>query len=240
KIEEYLLTHFSEYGVGRMDVETTSGKEGHSKILEAFNKREINVLVGTQMISKGHDFPNVTLVGVVAADMSLYMEDFRSDERTFQLLTQTLGRAGRGEKKGRVIIQTYNPEHRVIERVRYFQGERFYQEELINRQGMGYPPFTHLFTLLIAGKQEGEVIQKAHMLTHYYQYYNKKKLFRIIGPVPATISKVADEYRWKIVIIGDEREKVLIYGKYCLDKFTHRETTDQIRVSWDIDTRNMI
>lgn len=240
KIEEYLMQHFSGYGVGRMDFETTSGKEGHSKILEAFNDRKINVLVGTQMISKGHDFPNVTLVGVVAADMSLYMDDFRSDERTFQLLTQTLGRAGRGDKRGSVIIQTYNPEHRVLERVKYFQTDLFYQEELSIRKSMGYPPFSHLFNLLISGKNENEVIQKAHLLNAYYVHYNKKQLFRIIGPMPAVISKVADEYRFKMVIMGEEREKVLIYGKYCLDKFLKRETTDHVRISWDIDPRNMI
>lgn len=240
KIEEYLTNHFLDYGVGRMDFETTSGKDGHSKILEAFNNREINVLVGTQMISKGHDFPNVTLVGILAADMSLYMEDFRSDERTFQLLTQTLGRAGRGDKRGNVVIQTYNPEHRVIERVKYFESEQFYEEELASRQLMGYPPFSHLFSLLISGRDEQEVIQKAHMLSAYYQYYNKKKMFKIIGPVPAVISKVADEYRWKIIIMGEEREKVLIYGKFCLEKFIKRELTDRIRISWDIDPRTMI
>lgn len=240
KIEEYLTNHFAGYGVGRMDFETTSGKDGHSKILEAFNNREINVLVGTQMIAKGHDFPNVTLVGILAADMSLYMEDFRSDERTFQLLTQTLGRAGRGDKRGNVIIQTYNPEHRVIERVKHFQMEQFYEEELASRQVMAYPPFSHLFSLLISGKDEREVIQKAHMLTAYYQYYNKKNMFRIIGPVPAVVSKVADEYRWKIIIMGEEREKVLIYGKFCLEKFAKRESTDQIRIGWDIDPRTMV
>lgn len=240
KVEEYLNTYFGAYGIGRMDFDTTSGKEGHSKVLSAFREREFNVLVGTQMIAKGHDFPSVALVGIIAADMSLYMQDFRSEERTFQLLTQALGRAGRGDIPGYVVIQTYNPEHPVLLQVKYFQQDAFYKDALQMRESMGYPPFTHLFHLLITGKNEVEVVQKAHMLTHYYQYYNKKKLFRIIGPCAATISRVADEYRWKLVIIGDEREKVLLFGKYCLNKFLKREKVDTIKINWDIDPYTML
>lgn len=240
KVEEYLMTHFERYGVGRMDFDTTSGKEGHSKILEAFQNREFNILVGTQMIAKGHDFPNVTLVGIIAADMSLYLQDFRSEERTFHLLTQTLGRAGRGSQKGRVVIQTYNPEHEVLQHVKQFKQEEFYEELLKNRECMGYPPYTHLFHVLISGKNENEVISAAHMLGQYYQYYNKKKFFRLLGPTSAAISRMADDYRWKIMIVGEERENLLLYGKYCLNKFNLRENTDTIKITWDIDPYTML
>ena len=120
KVEEYLNKHFKPYGIGRMDFDTTTGKEGHNKVLEAFQNHEFNILVGTQMIAKGHDFKDVTLVGIIAADQALYIQDFRSEERTYQLITQALGRAGRGDKKGEVVIQTYNPEHFVLDSSKLF------------------------------------------------------------------------------------------------------------------------
>nr|WP_307989538.1 primosomal protein N' [uncultured Niameybacter sp.] len=239
KVEEYLQTHFGAYGIGRMDFDTTSGKDGHSKVLEAFQNHEFNVLVGTQMIAKGHDFPDVTLAGIIAADQALYLQDFRSEERTYQLITQTLGRAGRGDKKGEVIIQTYNPDNMVLEKIKYNQQQAFYEEQLKIRKMLGYPPYTHLFALTISGKNESEVIQKMHTLKYYYEYYNKKGLFRIVGPAAATISRIADEYRWQLIIMGVEREKVLIYGKYCLNKFINRENTGTIKINWDIDPRSM-
>ena len=240
KIEEYLMTHFGQYGVGRMDFDTTSGKDGHGKILEAFRSKQINVLVGTQMIAKGHDFPNVTLVGVIAADMSLYMQDFRCDERTFQLLTQVVGRSGRGEKKGKVIIQSYNPEHPVLEMIKYHKQEEFYEQELETRKMMQYPPFTHIFTVLITGKDEKKVVEKAHLLAQYYTYYNKKKLFRVIGPVAAVVSRVADEYRWRILIIGVPRDILLMYGKYCIEQFHKKEDSENVKIQWDIDPMTML
>lgn len=239
KVEEYLQNYFGAYGIGRMDFDTTSGKEGHSKVLEAFQKHDFNVLVGTQMIAKGHDFPDVTLVGIIAADQALYLQDFRSEERTYQLITQTLGRAGRGDKKGEVIIQTYSPENMVLEKIKYNQQQAFYEDQLKVRKLLGYPPYTHLFSLVVSGKNETEVIQKVHTLKYYYEYYNKKGLFRIVGPAAATISKIADEYRWQLIMMGVEREKVLIYGKYCLNKFINRENTGTIKINWDIDPRSM-
>ena len=235
KVEEYLNRYFENYGVGRMDFDTTTGKEGHSKILEAFRTRQFNILIGTQMIAKGHDFPNVTLVGIIAADMSLYVQDFRSEEKTFQLITQALGRAGRADKKGHVIIQTYNPEHQVLESIKHSEQEAFYQSMLYERKSMGYPPYTHIFQVLVTGKNEQDVIRSAHMLGNYYQYYNKKGFFRILGPVVASIGRIEDTYRWKLMMIGEDREKLLMYGKYCLNKFNLRENTDTIKIVWDID-----
>ena len=239
KVEEYLNRHFKAYGIGRMDFDTTSGKEGHSKVLEAFQNREFNLLVGTQMIAKGHDFKDVTLVGIIAADQALYIQDFRSEERTYQLITQALGRAGRGEKKGEVVIQTYNPEHFVLEKIKYMQQQAFYEEQLKLRRMLGYPPYTHLFSLTVLGKNEKEVIQMVHTLKYYYEYYNKKGLFRILGPTAAAISRIADDYRWQLILMGEDREKLLLYGKYCLNKFINRENTGTIKINWDIDPSSM-
>ncbi len=240
KVEEYLNDYFGAYGIGRMDFDTTTGKEGHRKILEAFSNQEFKVLVGTQMIAKGHDFPNVTLVGIIAADLSLYLQDFRSEEKTYQLITQALGRAGRGEKKGHVVIQTYNTEHQVLEAIQHFKQETFYEEMLSERKSMGYPPYTHIFQVLISGKQEQEVIRCAHLLGQYYAYYNKKGLFRQLGPVTATIGRIEDTYRWKMMLMGEDREKLLMYGKYCLNQFNLREKADTIKITWDIDPLTML
>ena len=130
QIEELVKKEFPNARVLRMDMDTTKEKDGHEKILEAFANEEADILIGTQMIVKGHDFPNVTLVGVLAADLSLYADDYRAGERTFQLLTQAAGRAGRGSEKGEVVIQTYSPEHYSIETAAKQDYEAFYQEEL--------------------------------------------------------------------------------------------------------------
>ena len=242
KIEAFINERFSAYGVGRMDTDTTTGKEGHRKILEAFRRKEMHILIGTQMIAKGHDFPEVTLVGILSADASLFMQDFRSNERTYQLLTQTMGRAGRGENKGKVMIQTYNPDHLVMEVIKHNQQNFFYEQELANRKLMSYPPYTHIFSVLITGGDEGEVIRMSHILSQYFRYYSEKgqNHFRVIGPSSAVISKIGDEYRWRLLILGEMRDKLLIYGKYCLNKFYTHEVISGIKVQWDIDPLSMI
>lgn len=242
KIEAFMNEHFGQYGVGRMDTDTTTGKEGHRKILDAFRNREINILIGTQMIAKGHDFPDVTLVGILSADASLFMQDFRSNERTYQLLTQAMGRAGRGDYKGRVVIQTYNPDHFVMEVVRHNKGDAFYAQELMNREVMGYPPYSHIFSVLLTGVDEGQVIRATHRLAEYYRFYSEKgkNHFKVIGPSSAVISKIGDEYRWRILILGEFRDKLLIYGKFCLDKFHTNELFHGVKVQWDLDPLAMI
>lgn len=242
KVEAYINECFGEYGVGRMDTDTTTGKEGHRKILDAFRNKEINVLIGTQMIAKGHDFPEVTLVGILSADASLFMQDFRSNERTYQLLTQAMGRAGRGENKGKVIIQTYNPEHFMMNVVKNNKQATFYEQELANRRAMGYPPYTHIFSVLVVGTDEGQVIRMIHLITQYFRYYSERgqNHFRVIGPSSAVISKIGDEYRWRFLVIGDVRDKLLIYGKYCLNKFYAQETVSGVKIQWDMNPQAMI
>jgi len=242
KVEAYINECFGEYGIGRMDTDTTTGKEGHRKILDAFRRKEIKVLIGTQMIAKGHDFPEVTLVGILSADASLYMQDFRSNERTYQLLTQAMGRAGRGANKGRVVIQTYNPDHFVMDVVKNHKQAVFYEQELANRKVMGYPPYTHIFSVLVVGVDEGQVIRTIHLLSQYFRYYSERgqNHFRVIGPSSAVISKIGDEYRWRLLVLGDIRDKLLIYGKYCLNKFYTHENVSGVKIQWDVNPQTMI
>lgn len=242
KVEAFINERFGEYGVGRMDTDTTTGKEGHRKILEAFRKKEMHILIGTQMIAKGHDFPEVTLVGILSADSSLFMQDFRSNERTYQLLTQAMGRAGRGEDKGKVVIQTYNPDHLVMDVVKYNRQEFFYEQELMNRQIMSYPPYSNIFSVLVVGIDEGEVIRAMHLLSQYFRYYSEKgqNHFRVIGPSSAVISKIGDEYRWRLFILGEVRDKLLIYGKFCLNKFYTHEVVNGVKIQWDMNPLAMI
>lgn len=242
KVEAFINERFGEYGVGRMDTDTTTGKEGHRKILEAFRKKEMHILIGTQMIAKGHDFPEVTLVGILSADSSLFMQDFRSNERTYQLLTQAMGRAGRGEDKGKVVIQTYNPDHLVMDVVKYNRQEFFYEQELMNRQIMSYPPYSNIFSVLVMGIDEGEVIRAMHLLSQYFRYYSEKgqNHFRVIGPSSAVISKIGDEYRWRLFILGEVRDKLLIYGKFCLNKFYTHEVVNGVKIQWDMNPLAMI
>ena len=242
KIEAFMNEHFGEYGIGRMDTDTTTGKEGHKKILDAFRSKDIRVLIGTQMIAKGHDFPEVTLVGILSADASLFMQDFRSNERTYQLLTQAMGRAGRGENKGRVVIQTYNPEHFVMDVIKNHKDAFFYEQELTNRKVMGYPPYSHIFSLLVTGTDEGAVIRIVHLIAQYFRYYSERgqNHFKVIGPTSGVISKIGDEYRWRLLILGEHRDKLLIYGRFCLNKFYAKEQCSGVKVSWDVDPLAMI
>ncbi|ONI45043.1 primosomal protein N', partial [Candidatus Epulonipiscioides gigas] len=240
KIEEYLNHYFSDFGIGRMDLDTTSKKNELENILQNFEQKKINILIGTQMISKGHDFSNVTLVGIISADSLLYIEDFRANERTYQLITQTLGRSGRGTDKGKVIIQTYSPNNDVILDIKNNNQVEFYKNELCNRKILGYPPFSHLFSVLISSETENITIASIKKLFAYYLHYNKKKLFKLLGPVQASIPKIANRYRWKITIMGLQRDILLLYGRFCIDKFTENEDTSQINISWDIDPKNMI
>lgn len=242
KIEAFMNEHFGAYGIGRMDTDTTTGKEGHKKILDAFRNKAFHVLIGTQMIAKGHDFPEVTLVGILSADASLFMQDFRSNERTYQLLTQAMGRAGRGENKGRVVVQTYNPDHFVMDVIKNHKDAFFYEQELVNRKIMGYPPYSHMFSLLVTGTDEGSVIRVIHLISQYFRYYSEKgqNHFRVIGPTSSVISKIGDEYRWRLLVLGEYRDKLIIYGRFCLDKFFAKEQCSGVKISWDVDPLTMI
>lgn len=223
QIEELLLREFPQAKVLRMDMDTTKQKDGHEKILAAFSSGEADILVGTQMIVKGHDFGNVTLVGVLAADLSLYADDYRAGERTFQLLTQAAGRAGRGEKAGEVVIQTYSPEHYSIVAVAKQDYEQFFQEEMTYRALMGYPPASQLMAVLVSCKEEELLETACHYLKAYAETCCKKceragTSVQLIGPASPYVGKVRDTYR-RVIYLKSEQEAVLVFLKDQLEQY---------------------
>lgn len=198
KVEEQLEATFPKAKVIRYDVDTTKHKDGHFKLLDKFAKKEGNILLGTQMIAKGLDFENVTFVGVLNADISLNIPDFRANERTFQLLEQVSGRSGRGQKKGTVLIQTYNPEHFVLQCVKEHDYLRFFKEEMNFRKLAHYPPYVHLVSILIQGDNESRVIQCANQIKTYL--HRQLNNVMILGPANSLIYRVHDIYRKRIMI----------------------------------------
>ena len=198
KVEEYIQNRFLNARVIRYDVDSTRKKGGHEKLLEQFENHEGDILLGTQMIAKGLHFENVTFVGVINADISLNIPDFRANERTFQLLEQVSGRSGRGKRKGTVMIQTYNPDHFVLQCVKNHDYQKFYQEEMKLRQLAKYPPFCYLVSILIQGKNEGEVSQSAMDIKNYLTKQLKNAY--ILGPAPCMIYKLNDDYRQRLTL----------------------------------------
>ena len=238
QIEELVKKEFPTAGVLRMDMDTTKAKDGHEKILSAF-ANEADILIGTQMIVKGHDFPNVTLVGILAADLSLYADDYRAGERTFQLLTQAGGRAGRGEKKGEVVIQTYSPEHYCIQTASRQDYEAFYEAEINYRELMGYPPAEQLLAIYLTSEDEKLLERGAHFLKEYAERVNKRKEYRIIGPVSPYVEKINDVYR-KLIYIKQERYGMLIDMKDFLEKYIEVNSGFQrIRIQFDFNPVNV-
>ena len=193
-MEKELKRLFPETVIDRLDRDTVSKKNAHYQILKRFQDRKTQILVGTQMITKGHDFPGVTLIGVLCADLSLNWPDFRSGERTFQLLAQVAGRAGRGPYPGKVFIQTYNPDHYIFEYVRRHDYLGFYRQELQFRREFEYPPFTRLVHILIQGNPETGVRDKAQEIGNLLSLEREKRnltsSLTLLGPVPAPISKI--------------------------------------------------
>jgi primosomal protein N' (replication factor Y) len=207
KIEEELSRFFPNAGISRMDRDTTRYKGATEKIISRFITGEIDILIGTQMIAKGHDIHNVTLMGVVSADIALGLPDFRSSERTFQLLTQASGRSGRGELPGKVIIQTYHPNHYSIEMAEKQDYRSFYQKEMRFRRIMKYPPFTYLVNIIIKGRSLDKLKKKAHKVAHKLREKDTRGIW-ILGPSPAPLSKIKGNYRYQIVLKGKNRNRL--------------------------------
>ena len=220
KIEELVKKRFPKASVLRMDYDTTRTKDSYEKILQAFANREADILIGTQMIVKGHDFANVTLVGVLAADMSLKVADFHASERTFQLLTQAVGRAGRGEKPGQAIIQTYDPEHFAIQTAKVQDYEAFYEQEIAYRGMLSYPPVSNLLVVHVMGGQEPLVARTANLIAEKLKSAITKSGRRVlvVGPADASVAKVNDVYR-KMVYMKAADYKTLVALKDALEQF---------------------
>lgn len=239
RVEQEVKKIFPKARVMRMDVDTTRTKDSHEKIYNAFKNGEGDILIGTQMVSKGLDFKNVTLVGVLAADISLNIPDYRSAERTYQIITQVSGRAGRGEKRGRVIVQTYTPNSAVLKHSIENDYEGMYKEEIKVRKYMNYPPFSKI--LLINGLSKDESRLKNFMkevLENLKVILNEYKEIELLGPVPCIITRIKENYRWQIIIKGNlnnEINKKIKDTLYQLNKSVYNE----IRVSIDINPNNM-
>lgn len=206
KIEQELSACLPDARILRMDADTTKKKGEHEKILQSFANGEADILLGTQMIVKGHDFPSVTLVGVLMADLSLAGSDFRGPERTFQIVTQAAGRAGRGEKPGDVYIQTYQPEHYAIVAAASQDYEAFYAEEIEMRAVVGYPPCGHMLAVLLTSKTAEQASKVATALATRIRTWGEGKKLIVLGPAQAGIAKINDVYRFVFYIKSKDRQ----------------------------------
>lgn len=202
KLEDEIRKLYPKARVARMDSDSTVKKGSHGKILKAFDKGETDILIGTQMITKGHDYPNVTLVGVVSADSSLNIPDFRASERTFQIITQVSGRGGRGDSPGRVIVQTFNPEHYAVRLAGKYDYSGFYSEEMANRKELDYPPYSRIINFRISHFQEDMVRNTATKLGKIARDECEKYGVQVIGPAEAPIAKIRGRYRWHMLLKG--------------------------------------
>lgn len=240
KIQEEIRRIFPTARVMRMDFDTTRKKNSHEFIYNAFKNEEADILIGTQMVTKGLDFKNVTLVGVIAADMSLNLPDFRSAERTFQLMIQVSGRAGRGKKEGDVIIQTYNPEHYSIKYAALNDFEDFYKEEIGIRYNMNYPPFSKILCINMSSKNENLLIKSIQNIGIILKNILKNSdKIEMLGPCPCILSKIKEHYRWQIIIKGNFHSslasniKKIIYNDL-------KHVYNEVKVNIDINPNSLL
>ena len=239
QIEDIVKARFPGARVLRMDMDTTRQKDAHEKILSAFANEEADVLVGTQMIVKGHDFPNVTLVGILAADMSLSTDDYRSGERTFQLLTQAVGRAGRGERSGEAVIQTYSPEHYAIVTAAAQDYAAFYEEEIRYRELMGYPPVENLLAVLVSCEDEELLDRGCRYLKEFSMRFREKAQASVIGPASPGIDKIKDIYR-RVLYIKAPDYGMLTAVKDRLEQYIEiNPGFDKMRIQFDFNPMNV-
>jgi primosomal protein N' (replication factor Y) len=208
QIEEILRKRFPSLRIARVDRDSMSRRKLFEQALLAFSAGELDMLVGTQMLAKGHDFPNVTLVGVVSVDAGLALPDFRSAERTFQLITQVAGRAGRGARAGRVVIQTYHPEHYALKHACAQDYAAFFEEEVRHRKNFGFPPFVVLASLLVHNEEFSKALDQANKLRECLDAANQERAIRILGPAPAPLARLKGEHRLQILIKSRSRTKL--------------------------------
>ena len=241
-VEQEVRKVFPTANVKRFDADSTSRKNAHQHILEAFQHQEIDILIGTQMVAKGLDFPNVTLVGVIVADTALNLPDFRASEQTFSLLTQVAGRSGRAEVAGEVIVQTYMPEHYCILSAQKHDYNAFYEKEVEERSTLQYPPFSHVATLLLRGKDEKEVIEAANDVSDHLQILRDDHFpdVKIIGPAPAPLSKIDGKFRWHFLLRCQTVEKICELLQLLNDEPPTVIKSNAIEFVIDIDPTNTL
>ncbi|MCD5390776.1 primosomal protein N' [candidate division NPL-UPA2 bacterium] len=238
KVESELRRLLPEARIGRMDSDTTTRKRSYSQILGSFQRHGIDILVGTQMIAKGLDFPRVTLVGVISADTALNLADFRASERTFQLLTQVAGRAGRGDVHGQVIIQTYNPEHYSIQTARLHDYPNFYGQEIKFRRELGYPPFSHLINVTLQSRDGNRLRKVAGKLGRILEANNREAI-DILGPAPAPLARIKGKWRWQIILKGSRTGEMRELLKESLSQLKE-PASGRVRISLDVDPMGML
>lgn len=240
KVEELVKKEFPGARVLRMDADTTKNKGGHEAVLKAFAEHRADILVGTQMIVKGHDFPKVTLVGIIAADLSLYTGDFRASERTFQLLCQAAGRAGRDVLPGEVVIQTYHPEHYSIITAAEGNYEAFFEQEMLYRRLMKYPPASNILLLLITSKEEEQAVKAAAHLGEAIKLYfqDQEDKIELIGPAPASLSKANDNYRQVIYLKHKDYGTLIEVKNYLEGYFNYSELFTGCNLQFDFNPMN--
>lgn len=218
QVEQVVQKLFPEARILRMDADSTKGKEGYDRILKAFSNGEADVLIGTQMIVKGHDFPEVTLVGILAADASLFAEDYRAAEHTFQLLVQAIGRAGRGRKAGEAVIQSYHPEHSCIQAAVSQDYDAFFEEEILTRELMGYPPAANMLTVHASCAREDVLDMAMDYIRKYLERITDPEQTRLIGPAPERVARIQDQYR-RVLYVRDADPVRLVQIRGLLEKY---------------------
>lgn len=245
KLEQEIHKQFPNARTIRMDVDTVTKKNSHEQILNKFRDENIDILIGTQMVVKGHHFPNVTLVGVIAADSSLNIDDYRANERTFQILTQVAGRAGRDKLPGKVIIQTYNPDDFSIQCSKKQDYDMFYETEIALRKQLKYPPFCDIIVIGFNSTSEKEIIKTSNKVYSYLKEEINNKIniaeeqeYKIFKPMPSPIDKIQNRYRWRIIIKGKMNEELNKILNKCLEKF-YDENNKNTRISIDVNPNNM-
>ena len=244
KLEEQVKSLFPQASTIRMDIDTVTKKNSHEDILNRFKNDRIDILIGTQMVVKGHDFPNVTLVGVIAADSSLNIDDYRAHERTFQTLTQVAGRAGRGKDKGKVIIQTYNPDTFCIQYAQKQDYKLFYDTEIHLRKQLRYPPFCDIILIGISSKFQKELETIANKIYEDLKEKIKTEKLQILlyKPVPAPIDRIKNKFRWRIIVKCKIDEKIINSISDTMDKINsqNKNNKNDTRIIVDVNPTNML
>lgn len=239
KLEQEIQKFFPNATTIRMDIDTVTKKNSHEDILNKFKNENIDILIGTQMIVKGHHFPNVTLVGVITADSLLGMNDYRASEKTFQILTQVAGRAGRGELDGRVIVQTYNPSEFSIIQAKNQDYKSFYDTEIELRKQLKYPPFCDIIVISFSGIIEQELIELSSQIYKYLTNTIKQENFNIFRPTPCPIDKIQNRFRWRIIIKGNMTEEINKMLNILLRKIYNKDLKNT-KITIDVNPNNML